>query len=114
MIRHIWIEQRNVEGFDPHKDITDVLVETEDDLLWTASFVTIPYLQRQMALSREVAAGEPNMPPVPFVALETPHVIVENLLSDTIEDTVDNLMTLGIFESVFTLCTDQYLLQSHA
>jgi len=37
------------------------------------------------------------------MAIETPHVIVENLSQDTIEDTIDNLMTLGVFESVFAL-----------
>jgi len=30
-------------------------------------------------------------------------VIVDTLDQDTIEDTIDNLMTLGVFESVFTL-----------
>jgi hypothetical protein len=49
------------------------------------------------------------MPLVRFVALETPHVIVEDLLPDTIEDTIDNLMTLGTFESVFILCSDDPL-----
>lgn len=106
MIKHVWIEHRNIEGFDPYRDITDVLVQTEDGLTWTTSFVTIPYLQRQMELSRDVAQSMDNMPPVRFVALETPHVVVENLLPDTIEDTIDNLMTLGIFESVFQLVSE--------
>ncbi len=107
MIKHIWLDQN--EGFDPERDSADVLVETEDGLLWSASFVTIPYLQRQMELSRDVAKDEANMPPVRFIAIETPHVIVENLMKDTIEDTIDNLMTLGIFESVFTLYSDDNL-----
>ncbi len=104
MIKHIWLDQN--EGFDPERDSADVLVETEDGLLWSASFVTIPYLQRQMELSRDVAKDEANMPPVRFIAIETPHVIVDNLMKDTIEDTIDNLMTLGIFESVFTLYSE--------
>jgi len=106
MIKHIWIEQQNAQGFDPYHDNTDVLIETEDGLMWSASFVTLPYLQRQMHLSREIAQGY-NMAPTRFVAIETPHVIVEDLLPDTIEDTVDNLMTLGIFESVFVMCSDE-------
>lgn len=105
MIKHVWIEHRHTEGFDPKQDSTDVLVQTDDGLTWTASFATIPYLQRQMALSYDVAEGM-NMPPVRFIALETPHVVVENLLPDTIEDAVDNLMMLGIFESVFTQFSD--------
>lgn len=108
MLKRVWIEQQGEIGFDPHQDSADVVVELEDGQLWSAAFVTIPYLQRQMLLSGEVAAGiSPNMSPVRFVALETPHVIVENLLPDTIEDTVDNLMTLGIFESVFFLYQDE-------
>lgn len=103
MIKHIWIEHQDALGFDPARDSTDVLVLTEDDELWSASFVTIPYLQRQMQASREVAHDIANMPPVRFVAIETPHVIVDTLDQDTIEDTIDNLMTLGVFESVFTL-----------
>jgi hypothetical protein len=107
MIKHVWIDQQHKEGSDPDLDIADVLVETEDGLIWSASFVTIPYLQRQMDMSREIARGVENMPPVRFFALETPHVVVEDLLPDTIEDTIDNLMTLGTFESVFVLCTEE-------
>ncbi len=106
MIKHVWIEQQGHADFDPQHDSTDVLVETEEGQLWSASFVTIPYLQRQMYLSSDVAEGVNNMPLVRFVALETPHVVVENLLQDTIEDTIDNLMTLGIFESVFVLYSE--------
>jgi hypothetical protein len=50
---------------------------------------------------------------VRFIALETPHVVVENLLTETIEDTVENLITLGTFESVFVPCqTADLLLES--
>ena len=43
----------------------------------------------------------------PFLALETPHLIVEDLFQDTIEDVVDNLMVLGVFESVFVQCANE-------
>jgi hypothetical protein len=109
MIKRVWIDRSSGEGFDPVRDNADVLVETEDGLMWSASFVTIPYLQRQMELSRDVANDADNMPPVRFIAIETPHVIVENLSPDTIEDTIDNLMTLGIFESVFALYSEEEL-----
>jgi hypothetical protein len=109
MIKRVWIEQQGEPGFDPYQDSADVLVELEEEQLWSATFVTIPYLQRQMAMSGHVAEGiSPNMARIHFVALETPHVIVENLLSDTIEDTIDNLMTLGIFESVFFMYMDDH------
>ncbi len=101
MIKHIWIEQQGERDFDNVRDSTDVIVETEDGAMWSASFVTIPYLQRQMQMSREVAGELVNMPPVRFVAIETPHVVVDSLDQDTIEDTIDNMMTLGVFESVF-------------
>jgi hypothetical protein len=107
MIKHIWIEQTETTAFDPYQDSVDVLVETDDGALWAACFVTLPYLQRQMALSGEVAGQSRYMAQVRFVALETPHVIVENLLRDTIEDTIDNLMTLGTFESVFILHAEE-------
>lgn len=103
MIKHIWIEQQDAADFDPEHDSTDVFVETDDGAMWSASFVTVTYLQRQMEMSREVAHDIHNMPPIRFVAIETPHVIVDSLDQDTIEDTIDNMMTLGVFESVFVL-----------
>jgi hypothetical protein len=107
VIKRVWIEQQGELGFDPYGDSADVLVELEDGQIWSAAFVTIPYLQRQMQLSGDVASGlSPNNPSIRFVALETPHVIIENLLQDTIEDAVDNLMTLDMIESVFVLHTD--------
>jgi hypothetical protein len=106
MIKHIWIEQQSDHDFDWLRDSTDVIVETEDGAMWSASFVTIPYLQRQMQMSREVAGDIANMPPVRFIAIETPHVVVDSLDQDTIEDTIDNMMTLGVFESVFVLYSE--------
>jgi nitrate reductase NapAB chaperone NapD len=103
MIRHIWIERQGEVSFDPLRDSTDVFVETDDGAMWSASFVTVSYLQRQMEMSREVARDINNMPPVRFVAIETPHVIIDSLDQETIEDTIDNMMTLGVFESVFVL-----------
>lgn len=110
MIKHIWIEQQGVLGFDPYSDSTDVIVETDDGFTWSAAFVTIPFIQRQMFLSRDISTGVQYMAPVRFTALETPHVIVENLLPETIEDTIENLMTLGTFESVFMVYSEAGLL----
>jgi hypothetical protein len=100
MIKQIRIEM-NMQETEAQRDNANVIVETDDGLIWHTPFVTIPFLQRQMYLSRDVAKDLNNMAPVRFVAIETPHVIVENLLQDTIEDTIDNLMTLGVFETVF-------------
>ncbi|GAB4547891.1 MAG: hypothetical protein OHK0023_09930 [Anaerolineae bacterium] len=103
MINRIWLEQADLDGFDPYQDSADVIVETDDGQVWTSVFVTMPFLQRQMLLTREITDDVGVLLPVRFVALETPHVIVENLLHETVEDVVDNLLTLGTFESIFTL-----------
>jgi hypothetical protein len=110
MIKQIRIEH-NLMDTEAQRDSADVLVQTDDNVWWRSSFVTIPFLQRQMVVSRDIAKDSKQMmAPVRFVAIETPHVIVENLLHDTIEDTIDNLMTMGIFENVFTQYAEAQLL----
>ena len=109
MINRLWVEQ-DLSVSEAQLDNAEVLVETETGLRWRASFVTIPFLQRQMQLNRAFGQDLDKLHPVRFTAIETPHVIVDNLLESTIEETVDNLMTMGVFESVFTLCTDETLL----
>jgi hypothetical protein len=75
----------------------------EDNKLWQAHFVTLEHLQEEMKLSLDVARQYNGaLAATQFLALETPHVIVEKLTPDIIEDVVDNLMALGIFESVFS------------
>lgn len=105
LIKRVWIEPENVLGFDPKTDSADVLVEMEDNKLWQAHFVTLDHLQQEMQLSLEVAREHNQaLAPTPFLALETPHIIVEMLTADIIEDVIDNLMALGVFESVFAEC----------
>jgi hypothetical protein len=107
MIKHVHIERASEPDFDPLRDMSEVIVELEDGFLWSASFATLPYLQRQMILSQQMTEGVRSLVPMRFAVLETPFVITDNLLADTIEDTIDNLMTLGTFESVFVLCEDR-------
>ncbi len=98
----IWIEmQDSVES-----DACDVIVKMENGEYYTAIFVTLPYLSRQMDLSYEVSTQLPYTPPVRYTALETPHIIVADLSRETIEDTIDNLLALDMFESLFTQVTD--------
>lgn len=98
----IWIEmQDGVES-----DACDVIVKIENGEYYTAVFVTLPYLSRQMDLSYEVSKQLPYTPPVRYTALETPHIIVADLSRETIEDTIDNLLALDMFESLFTQVTD--------
>jgi hypothetical protein len=74
----------------------------EDDRLWQAHFVTLAHLHQEMRLSLDVAQQHQKaLAATQFLALETPHVIVEQLTPDIIEDVIDNLMALGVFESVF-------------
>ena len=100
----IWIEKHDNDSKNP--DACDVIVKMEDETYHTAVFVTLPYLARQMDLSYEVGKGIPYNPPVRYAALDAPHIIVPNLEHDTIEDTIDNLLTLDMFESVFTQVTE--------
>jgi len=104
MPNHVWIEMHSNDAGE--SDSCDVIVEIEDSKIYTSVFITIPYLQRQMELSQSVSKQIPDALPVRFAVLETPHVVVENLERDMIEDTIDNLLTLDMFESVFTLVTE--------
>ncbi len=101
----IWIEKHDNDSKNP--DACDVIVKMEDETYHTAVFVTLPYLARQMDLSYEVGKGLPYNPPVRYAALDAPHIIVPNLEHDTIEDTIDNLLALDIFENLFTQVTDE-------
>jgi hypothetical protein len=83
----------------------DVLVEMEDSQLWQAHFITVNHLREEMKLSQNVARQHNRALAITqFVALDTPHVIVDKLTADIIEDVVDNLMALGTFETVFGHC----------
>lgn len=103
LIKRVWIEPAPELAFDPVTDSADVLVEMENGELWQAHFVTLAHLQEELQLSLDVARQHMGaLAATQFLALETPHVLVERLTSDVIEDVVDNLMALGVFESVFS------------
>jgi hypothetical protein len=101
--KHVWIEMHSDAQ---EADSCDVIVETDNGKIYNALFITIPYLQRQMQLSYTVGKQLPDVPPVRYAVLETPHLVVENLNRDTIEDTIDNLLALDVFEGLFTLVTE--------
>jgi hypothetical protein len=101
--RHIWIESQS-EG--ESQDACDVIVETDSGKIYTAMFVTLAYLRRQMDLSYTVSKQLPDTPPVRYAVLETPHIVIEQLDRDTIEDTIDNLLALDVFEGLFTRVTE--------
>ncbi|MBN1566043.1 MAG: hypothetical protein JXA10_19545 [Anaerolineae bacterium] len=111
-MKRVWIEadpelalapeSKTNNGTPPAMESADVLVEMEDSQLWQAHFVTLSHLQEEMKLSLNVAQQYNRaLAATQFVAMETPHVVVERLTPDIIEDVVDNLMALGTFETVF-------------
>lgn len=102
MPKRVWIQVHEV--IEP--DHCDVTVEMEDGAYYNALFVTMQYLHRQMQLSYEVGKQMPDTPPVRYALLETPHILIEKLDRDTIEDTIDNLLALDVFETMFTRVTD--------
>ncbi len=100
--KHVWIEWH-----DPNEpDARDVIVQMDDGAMYTALYVTFGYLERQMLLSYEASRQLPDTPPVYHAVIDTPHVLVPRLDRDVIEDSIDNLLALDTFESVFTLVTD--------
>ncbi len=102
--RRIWLEKHTESGT---YDACDVIVEMENETFFTAVFVIPSYLNRQMDLSYEVSKTLPDTPAVRYAALETPHVIVSDLSLETIEDTVDNLLALDTFATLFTQVNDE-------
>jgi len=106
LVKRIWMDNTDGEPIDPLEGNADVMVEMENGELWTAHFVTTPYLRQQIAMSVAVAKLHSELGRVGYVALETPHVIVEKITPEGVEDVVDNLMILGTFESVFDLVID--------
>lgn len=100
----VWIEMHDTEYDTPSS--CDVLVQMEDSSIYTAHFVTLAYLRRQMELSYSVTSQLDHTPAVRYAALETPHILVDELNRDIIEDTIDNLIALDVFESLFTQVTE--------
>lgn len=93
--------------FELHReqDACDVLVQMDDGTVYTAMFTTIAYVRRQMDLQYRMAEQDADVPPVRFCAIDTPHIIVEELNRDVLEDTIDNLIAHDVFECHFTRVT---------
>lgn len=93
-----------VRADDP--EARDVIAELDNGIIYTAVFITPNYLRRQMELTYQLTQQIEDTIPVRFAALDTPHIVVEMLDRDTIEDTIDNLLAMDLFESYFTQVTD--------
>jgi hypothetical protein len=88
-------------------DACDVIVQMENGAVFTALFATIPYIHRQMQLTRMMTESNADTPIASYAVLDTPHVIVDSLERITIEDAIDNLVLQDIFESLFTRVTEE-------
>lgn len=109
--KRIWLERHVDSGAC---DACDVIVEMEGGVYYTAPFVTLPFLMRQMQLSYEVAKSLPDAPPVRYAALETPHVVIGEMNAEAIEDAIDNLLALGTFATIFTQVSEDEEAESEA
>lgn len=98
---NVWIE---LHADDP--DARDVLVKMEDGNLYTSVFVTQNYIKRQMEVTFEFSKHIEDTIPSRFCTLDVPHIVVESLNRDAIEDTIDNLLAMDLFGSAFTQVTD--------
>ena len=98
----IWVELHR------EKDACDVLVQMDDGTVYTSLFAVLAYIQRQMDLQFQVTQQLEDTPQVRYCVLDTPHILVEELTRDVIEDTIDNLIALDVFESHFTRVTENH------
>lgn len=101
------IDRVYIERHADNNHACDVIVKMTDGTVYTCLFVTLNYLRRQMEINYLFCKQVEDSVPVRFAALDTPHLLVEKLDRDTIEDTIDNLLALDIFESLFTRVTEQ-------
>lgn len=97
---NVWFELHR------EKDACDVLVQMDDGTVYTALFALASYLQRQMDLQLQVTQQLHDTPQVRYCVIDTPHIIVDELSHDVIEDTIDNLIALDVFESHFIRVTE--------
>ena len=107
VIANILMPVRVLLEMHREKDACDVIVEMEDGSVFTALFATLNYLKRQMDLCYEVTRELPETPIVRYTVIDTPHILVDNLSRDTIEDTIDNLIALDVFAGLFTRVTEE-------
>lgn len=99
------IDRVYIERHADNNHACDVIVKMSDGTIYTCLFVTLQYLRRQMEINYLFCRQVEDSVPVRFAALDTPHLLVEKLDRDTIEDSIDNLVALDIFETLFTRVT---------
>ena len=57
-------------------------------------------------LTFDLSKQIPDTIPARFAVLDTPHIVIESLEREAIEDAIDNLWAMEVFESVFTRVTE--------
>jgi len=96
--KQIWVEKSE----PAEDDVCDVIVKMEDGSHYTAVFVTMVGLRRQLDLGFHGACDHPACHPARYVAIDTPHVVVDDLECDTLLDAIECMIDLDTFESCFT------------
>ena len=96
--RRVWVEKSE----PAEDDVCDVIVHMEDGSHYTAVFVTLGWLRRQLELGYHGACDHPGCHPVRYAAIDTAHVIVDDLECDTLLDVIECMIDLETFESCFT------------
>lgn len=99
------IDRVYVERLHDNNHACDVIVKMTDGTIYTCLFVTLNYLRRQMEMNYLMVKQIEGAVASRFAALDTPHMLIENLEIDTIEDAIDNLLALEMFETMFTRVT---------
>jgi hypothetical protein len=97
----VWVEVHADDQF-----ARDVIVKMENSTIYNAVFVTLDYVKRQMDLTYAFSNQIDDTIPSRFCTLDVPHVVVESLDREAIEDTIDNLLAMEVFGSVFTQVTE--------
>lgn len=92
----IWFE------LHPEGDCCDAFVHAEDDCLYSAFFVTPAYIQRQMRLTSEMARSQQGATPLTYAVLDLPHLVVDTMARETLEEVIYHLISQDVFEGSFT------------
>ncbi len=100
------IDRVYIERQHDNNHACDVIVRMTDGTIYTCLFVTLNYFRRQMEMNYLMVKQVEGAVASRFAALDTPHMLVENLTLETIEDAIDNMLAMEMFESMFTRVTE--------
>jgi hypothetical protein len=100
------IDRVYLERHADNNHACDVILKTKDGTIYTALFVTLQYLRRQMEINYHFSKQVEGAAPLRFAALDVPHILIEKLDREVIEDAIDTLVAMDTFECMFTRVTE--------